>query len=655
MAEFARLLETENISEYGIDLIEASGSLTYLKTQSRTEVRPSTRVAITHFTYASRKGISKYHYAFLKFIDAQTQLFIDECDSFVDAQRVSIPLGWRGRLFNVGGEPTYVHTAKCLVTSGNGNCTQCKMRKWDGNQFIRDIVYHIRVYGPRFRIESGDVPERLPFIDLEPYVEQRFAMTTTIEATVLREQAHPRAILFAEGTAIDPKDLVGCIIDLIETAYRPTAWRHFIHAQTGELTTDEVIARYVDAQGKLNVPPEDQVRFPVGACNVITLTLTDKLALRHLAHARSITGLTATISQNQRRFLVDHLPALKHLNVPPEDRQKIDRVAVIGLRRKIDPKRLPKLAAYRVLRFKPNKREAAKEYQAIRATCPAVLGRDLFDYQKLEVWGSQAVRTSDPLVMITHSGGTLGRGVNLPDYRLVLIDSSVYKPTIAYNTQTADALWAAQEEDRANTLLQNIGRVLRKPPDEPTGTVFKLIVVEHLDHKDELKAIAHALQPMCKAPVQARWIEPFVAPTQVLTLIEETLQTAELCTKFTFQHYVDHFYQTGVKAGRLKQLKQGIAWSWMARYLSPQQKDALRTAYEQGLAAGGNDQQTERQRARRLKKLNALLQDGQTPGRIRSAMNVRKWPEQEQDWFAEQVAQLVHSSEHTDIDPHGAD
>ena len=314
--EFCRFLEADDINQFGIDLIESSGSIKHRETQSRDSVREGTRVAITHFTYVSRKGISRQHYSFLKFIDANTEVFIDESDNFVDSQRMQVQLGWRGKLYQNKGEPTYVHTTQCLVTSGSGNCAQCKMRRYDGINYTRNVEYQVRTYTPRYLIQNTDNYESNPHVDIDPYIERRVDIGTTVEAILLRENKDARELLFDDDESNDPKDFVGAVTDLIETSHCPTGWRHFISLDGEELDTDEIVNHYIDDKGSLSLPSDVELRpqFPFSACNVITLTLTDKLPIRHISQARRIACLTATLTNSQRRFLADHLPVNDHPN-----------------------------------------------------------------------------------------------------------------------------------------------------------------------------------------------------------------------------------------------------------------------------------------------------------------------------------------------------
>ena len=282
------------------------------------------------------------------------------------------------------------------------------------------------------------------------------------------------AVTFEAAPRAAPKDFVGAVTDLIETSHCPTGWRHFISRDEAEITTDEVVNHYIDDKGHLAIPPDTPIVFPYSACNVITLTLTDKLPIRHMSQARRVICLTATLSNSQRRFLADYLPGLEICTVQPDEPRKVDKVVVLGMNRRFDKKSLVSLDVDRILRFKNKKSRAWREYDQIRRSCNVVLAQDATDYQTLLTRTSDRHRSEEHKVMITHSGGNLGRGVNLPEYSVVVVDASVYKPMSAYIADSKEKIAQAQEEDKAAIVVQNIGRVLRKERKHPGNPLVPL-------------------------------------------------------------------------------------------------------------------------------------------------------------------------------------
>ena len=144
---FAKLLESDNINEQGIDLIEATGELRIGQAKSTDSVRDSTRVAITHYTYVSRRRFSTFYYVFLKFIDANTHVFIDEVDAFIDSQVANLPLGSRWRRMTKAGKIKNIQVMKCGMFHGFNNCTNCHMRRYDGNKLDVDQYRNLGYVG----------------------------------------------------------------------------------------------------------------------------------------------------------------------------------------------------------------------------------------------------------------------------------------------------------------------------------------------------------------------------------------------------------------------------------------------------------------------------------------------------------------------------
>jgi hypothetical protein len=236
--ELQSILQTDNLNEYGIDLIESSSSLEEGRTKSRNEVRDGTIVAITTFAYASRRGFSKSHYAFVKYIDENTHVLIDEIDSFIENQRQNVPFGWRGRTNTVSGEVKSFYTTKCLVSDGTGNCTQCRMEQYDGNDYSFDTMYYVWRYQPRFVLEQRTHHTPNPHYELSGFISGAESFSDNVEITRLQESPAVRAVLLENDE--DVRDFEGTVQDLIETAYKPTAWRSFISRDGVEITTSEV-------------------------------------------------------------------------------------------------------------------------------------------------------------------------------------------------------------------------------------------------------------------------------------------------------------------------------------------------------------------------------------------------------------------------------
>ena len=121
--------------EFGIDMIDATGTMRVGEVTSRIKPRKNTRVVITHFTYFGRKGDSWHHYSIAGWVDSNTDVIIDEIDAFFESQTYRVPLGWRGKRRTVQGKNTYMGVNQCPASSGSGNCASCRMSRYNGHTY----------------------------------------------------------------------------------------------------------------------------------------------------------------------------------------------------------------------------------------------------------------------------------------------------------------------------------------------------------------------------------------------------------------------------------------------------------------------------------------------------------------------------------------
>ena len=155
MSEFCEALDTDDPTRHGIDIIESTGQMTVRKAKSRSDVRPITRVAITHFTYLNRKGDSPFHYALAKWITPDTHVWIDEVDAFLESQTRHLHLGWRGKRKTVSGRTSYQAVVECPVSSGTGNCSSCVMKKYQGHTYTVNPIFNLLEYRQRTVMDEG--------------------------------------------------------------------------------------------------------------------------------------------------------------------------------------------------------------------------------------------------------------------------------------------------------------------------------------------------------------------------------------------------------------------------------------------------------------------------------------------------------------------
>ena len=220
--------------------------------------------------------------------------------------------------------------------------------------------------------------------------------------------------------------------------------------------------------------------------------------------------LTATMPNSKLQLIKRFFPNITTYTINPEEERKIENVVLIGTSRNLNENVISRILTHeerqhfgKVLVFKPTKRKAKDLFDRIKriAHIRTHLARDKSEYvDAIGVTSSSA--ESD--VMITHSTGTLGRGINLPEYQTMLIDSRIYRPSSAYGVSDPNKLREVQEEDRASAVVQNAGRVLRKVKiGEDSG--FRLIVIAGLYGYSEVESIKNVIQPMVKGDVKVAW------------------------------------------------------------------------------------------------------------------------------------------------------
>jgi hypothetical protein len=194
---FGAVLGSENINEHGIDLIEAEEGVSIGAARSRREVASSTHVAITHYTFVSRRQFGLEHYAFLKFIDENTHVFIDEVDAFVASQTFSIQLGSRYKRMGSDGISNNVRLHKCGMHDGFNSCMNCVMRKYDGYKVTVD-QFGVPVYQARHDFTDQDSNQQLEHIEIDQ-LERGRVMVGTTEVRMYQQAADPGQMRFYDN------------------------------------------------------------------------------------------------------------------------------------------------------------------------------------------------------------------------------------------------------------------------------------------------------------------------------------------------------------------------------------------------------------------------------------------------------------------------
>jgi hypothetical protein len=494
--------------EFGIDMIDATGTMKVGEVISRKKPRKNTRVVITHFTYFGRKGDSWHHYGIAGWVDGDTDVIIDEVDSFFESQTYRVPLGWRGKRRTVQGKITYLGVNQCPASSGSGNCASCRMSKYNGHTYIannhNNLEYRYRPYLEEELLNTKKLQNN--HVEFEHLVQETVLLNETTEVKLLAECAdsNTRDIRF-EREDIQMGEFHEWVIDLINTSFAPTAWRSFINGPNGEMSTDEGKDLFFDPRtGKVDseAAREAKVVFPRKICNQVTLAMIDKITFNLFATAKSLTVLTATLPRRKREIL-DHV--YEGL-VKAEDR-KIDKLIIIGTSRQFGTRTINRFIGRgpksfgKMLVFKPTKKKALALWENIRrdSNHNIVLARD--KNASLQADGT-TINNIDADIVVSHSFGSLGRGMNLGEFSTMFIDSAIYKPAIAYNITDVDELNLVQQEERAAAIVQNSGRFLRLT-DNDDG--FRMLIVSGLHGESEIEVLKSAIQPMVKDEINSLW------------------------------------------------------------------------------------------------------------------------------------------------------
>ena len=639
---FGTALSSDNINEQGIDLIESGGTLQIQQAKSRDRVRDNTRVAITHYTYVSRRQFSPFYYAFLKFIDENTQVFIDEVDAFIQSQTVSLQLGSRWRQMGRDGIVKNVVLHKCGMFHHFNNCLNCVMEKYTGYQLSIDDFGN-PVYKSQYEFLEGEKRQELKHIELEPLVEAKVKVGSS-EVWMLKQSEDPGPIVFSDNNATT--EFSTTFEDHLKSAYLPTVHRPFISYEGHEIERDKLVRRFgTGSSAKFEIPEAERqkIKFPNRVCNVLTVVLIDRRPLLWMSKAKSLTGLSATITPLQKKFLSETAGELNEFVVHPDDTRKMDKIVVVGMERKISVKKIAEgnWTFDRMFRFRETEQRAMDDFDVLKGS--EIVTK--MGISNREYIGSRE-QVGDHKVLLTYSFGSLGRGIDFADYDLVDVNASTYKPISAYVTDNPETIRKLINEDRAITLTQNIGRILRR--STKSQSAVKIIVLEELESEDELVGVADQLGQMSIQPVESWWVPEYLS-------VDET---CEWLTKIGQEKCIPADHPKGPsdlveRARKLidegaskKQVKQELRWSTIRKRVDKEELRDIEAKIDQLFAARDpevrhakllSSAKIVRMRARRAEKIGALIMAGKTDGQVRSNMKVydskQAWPEAEQTWF----------------------
>lgn len=512
--EFYKILD-DNPSKYGVDLVcSQSDQLQYNELERVSSPRENARCVVTHFTYMARKGASKYSYVLTNWIDSNTRVIVDEIDEYIEANTLRLPFGRRG--LEADGQIQWIE--RCPLAAGRGgDCRNCVMHTQQGFVYRkRTGVYELE---PRAYYQPGDQVVGLPIIPYEHLVthaveiqEIRAEQIKSLPYNEVRdlivedpnsENARPTYFTYAE--------------DVLEQGCNGTMWHPVIRDKNGNVVDRQkvidVVTNHTDftiANKPFSEVAKKHFEFPFQSCNVKRYVTVDRIMFKQFNDAKSFTTLSATIDDHKLKFLFDHVSNLAHFDIPADQSRKIDTVYVI-----CTPVQLISTAFKKIINdsesdnldlpmliFKPSKAKANSLFDELKGIDANLrLAKGVNEIEGLVDFDNDLNAYNR---IITHSLGSLGRGMNLGRFKHVFVDSQVYKPMFAYSVKNEEELAEAHANTRTTVVKQNIGRVMRTTDDEENS--YRVIVVHNCDTHEDAESLTAQLAELANN-VQFEYLE----------------------------------------------------------------------------------------------------------------------------------------------------
>lgn len=504
MVQLVELLQTliewdvdnmdDDLSYRHIHFIEASGALNVGKDKSEQKVPRRALCVITHFTYAGRWGDSQYLYKILEFIDETTTVLIDEVDAYIDSLTLVHEFGVRTKRQVINGVEKDTRIQKCLLKSGSGNCSQC---------FAHHLTSYEYTYGefhtPEF-IKHWRYSNNINYVD-ESYYDytthnkklDTFKLGTN-EITVLEQTPESEINLNLFYSNMEDEDGEKTIVelnrdttirDMMMSSFRPTIHRPFIVLGDKEVSTNQMREWLLGPDGKSsinNMEHRDDIYHPVYACNVLTFVGIDRKPLLLMRESRKLVCYTATLSSSANDYLNEVVPGIETKKIIQNDKRKMNKIIFIGMNSNVSIHDLNQgllVSKHPILKFVPTKQKAYHiRSELVKNGYNAILFEDRLS--KTEVADESKITQKHISYVVSYSLGSLGRGINLPQYRIVNVDLGNHKPTCAYTTDSIQDLLMSMLDTQLSTVVQNAGRILRWNDDADDGV--RIIFVEGLDH-----------------------------------------------------------------------------------------------------------------------------------------------------------------------------
>jgi hypothetical protein len=460
----------------------------------------------------------------------QYYIIIDEISKFIESQRRDIELHHRvaKRVALDGSHSFLVPLQKCPKKAKSGNCSNCELERYGGspgyNQYHRRVLrppgaIQIGKYGARLR-EPHDALAVHPGRDLiiEEYVQ---VGRTLFAARVLSYLGEPisdgswrsQPIRYFERNRDGEhphyeESNQEVLANLLAFAYRPVVTIERPMHVDGQVIKPSSLRKWL-AEG--NEHWDQGITFPTPTCGVPSLKLTD---LASLASIKEYTGnygtgvafLGATLAPDDRDILRMVFPDLEEVTYAYPAR-KISQLAIViaddrvGLNSLVSADRdlvtrpLEELGT--VVIFGAVQRHAKSLYDNVSRNHPSAFL--VTENDKGTMLSSHVVGTESARTLIGYSRCVLGAGVNVRDLRAMVIDCDAYRPRSSFTPGelSPEAFEAAQAEERAALIAQNLGRL---PRGEQGKTAVAVLLHVDTDLAAALKG-SEAIRECCDRPV----------------------------------------------------------------------------------------------------------------------------------------------------------
>ncbi|MDA8950661.1 hypothetical protein N9H70_08330 [Pseudomonadales bacterium] len=412
------------------------------------------RVIGTHHTYLNRKGDSSEFYPIWRLLEDRNPgeellLIVDEFDALIEKATRHIDLDQRRFTTRVKGDPTpEIRRLKSCPAYSRGSrqdpmgedspCNKCTLHentlRWKVNTSSIFEFFQPTPYDSRSEKEFS-----LPIIT----TSESKNWNTFEMATVENHPAALEAVDFGKPPAqgeefVHPVEEY--LTQLIDTAWRP-----------------RMIQRhpYESSEGLWNYPPTP--------CQVRSLLLLDKSPFealgRYAKNALRLRTMTGTLDITKREFLAEAMPNMVMSEIEVDER-KIARSAVILIDGTCSKNQMIELA-----KKQPTFLVAAKKADLAEMSIP-VEGYNLATYSEGGYISNTSQIAQKVDIQLTYARSSISRGIDLPQFKSVIMTGQPYKPSASVLSGSLDNLGDAVDLDYQTTTNQNAGRVLRLEPGE---------------------------------------------------------------------------------------------------------------------------------------------------------------------------------------------